>query len=388
MTFDVAERRARLGRRHHLASPGGDVAGVADDLVGFHASDPVTVYLSARARVADFDRTELEDALYARRTLVRMLGMRRTMFVTTPELAAVIDAAATKALGGPERARLIRMLEDQGVAADGAAWLADVARRTLEALIDLGEATAAELKARVPELEGRLHFGGDAKWAGQIGLSTRVLFLLATEGRIIRGRPKGTWKSSLYRWVPTSQWLGRDLEHHTEAEAAVELLRRWLWSYGPGTFTDLKWFTGWTVAKTRAALARLDVVTVDLDGTDGYLLADDTDPVDVPNPWVALLPGLDPSVMGWKERRWLLGDHERLLFDRNGNAGATAWCDGRIVGAWAQRPDGEIVIHLTEDVGADQRDLLDRHAASLAEWLGEERIKPRFRTDLDKKLTT
>jgi len=50
----VAERRARLARRHLLA-PGtqtDDVPTIADALVGLHSSDPVTVYLSAAARMA------------------------------------------------------------------------------------------------------------------------------------------------------------------------------------------------------------------------------------------------------------------------------------------------------------------------------------------------
>ena len=54
-------------------------------------------------------------------------------------------------------------------------------------------------------------------------------------------------------------------------------------------------------------------------------------------PWVALLPGLDSTVMGWKERAWFLGGHQHALFDVNGNAGPTVWCNGRIVGGWAHR---------------------------------------------------
>ena len=59
-------------------------------------------------------------------------------------------------------------------------------------------------------------------------------------------------------------------------------------------------------------------------------------------PWAALLPVLDPTVMGWKERDFYLGPHGPLLFDTNGNAGTTAWWDGRIVGCWAQDPDGVV----------------------------------------------
>ena len=59
---------------------------------------------------------------------------------------------------------------------------------------------------------------------------------------------------------------------------------------------------------------------------------------------MALLPVLDPTVMGWKERGFYLGPHGPALFDRNGNAGTTAWVDGRIVGCWVQ--DAEGVVHV------------------------------------------
>jgi hypothetical protein len=70
--------------------------------------------------------------------------------------------------------------------------------------------------------------------------------------------------------------------------------------------------------------------------------------VDPPDDWVALLPALDPTVMGWKERDWYLGGHAGDLFDRNGNAGPTVLHNGKVVGGWAQRPDGEVVYELQE----------------------------------------
>ena len=92
--IDVAERRARLALRHGLARPFDSVEDATASLVGLHASDPATVYLSARARVRDFVHTDLEDALYERRSLVRMLGMRRTLFVV-PVLYVLFKRAAT-----------------------------------------------------------------------------------------------------------------------------------------------------------------------------------------------------------------------------------------------------------------------------------------------------
>src|SRR3990170_8469104 len=62
----TAERRARLGRRHHLApdSQAPTVNEASNDLVGLHASDPVSVYLAAWSRVRDLETKALDTALY------------------------------------------------------------------------------------------------------------------------------------------------------------------------------------------------------------------------------------------------------------------------------------------------------------------------------------
>src|SRR5262249_59761653 len=93
--------------------------------------------------------------------------------------------------------------------------------------------------------------------------------------------------------------------------ARAELLRRWLRTFGPGTTTDIRWWTGWTAKQTAGALAEVDAEGVDLGGTTGHVLPDDTDPVERPNRWARLLPALDPTTMGWKQRDWYLRPHPR-----------------------------------------------------------------------------
>jgi hypothetical protein len=385
-SIDAAERRARLGRRHHLATPADDVVALADALCGLHSSDPATVYLSARARMRAFETAGLDRALYDERSLVRMLGMRRTLFVVSRRFAAVMDAACTKALGPAERRRLVKLLEDQGIARDGPSWLERVMDHTMAALSAIGEATANELREVVPELQEKLTFGEGKRWGGTTGVSTRILFLLATEGAIVRGRPLGTWLSSQYRWAPTAGWLGEPLPELDPDEARIELARRWLATFGPGTFDDFKWWTGWGVTQTRRILSAAGAIEVSVAGGPGYVLADDVAEVSAPHPWVTLLPSLDPTVMGWKAREWYLGPHAPALFDRNGNAGPTVWCDGRVVGGWSQRPDGEVIVGLLEDIGAEASSAIDDAAADLSAWFGGTRLTPRFRTPLEKEI--
>src|SRR5437773_1010767 len=96
--FTADERRARLGRRHHLAraARSATVVGVAGDLAGLHSTGAAAVYLAARARMRSVTIANVERALYDERTVVRILGMRRTMFVVPLDLAPVIEAACTR----------------------------------------------------------------------------------------------------------------------------------------------------------------------------------------------------------------------------------------------------------------------------------------------------
>lgn len=352
---------------------------VAGDLAGIHATDPASVYLGLRARTLDLSRDDIAAVLYDDRSLVRILGMRRTMFAVPVALAGVLHAAVTADLAAVERRRLLGMLEAAGIAQDPVRWLAKVEAETLASLDELGEATAADLTKRVLGLRQQMSFGAGRKWAGTVGVSTRLLFLLATEGRIIRGRPKGTWLSSLYRWVPMDRWVQGGIEPWPAERAWGELARRWLGAFGPGTRRDLQWWTGWTVARTKEAIRSAGAEEVSIDGDrTGYVLAGDVDTTPAPEPWVAFLPALDTTTMAWKEREFYLGDYEKLMFDTIGNAGPTIWVDGRIVGAWAQRPNAEVVHRLFEDVGRERLKAIEAEGARLWEWLGDARVFPRF----------
>jgi hypothetical protein len=148
--------------------------------------------------------------------------------------------------------------------------------------------------------------------------------------------------------------------------------------------TDLRWWTGWTAKLAASALDSVGAVEVGLEEGTGFVLPDDVARVRTVGPWVALLPGLDPTVMGWKERAWYLGDHANTLFDRNGNAGPTVWSNGRVVGGWTQTGDGEVVVTLLERVDAKTRSAIEAERERLRVWLGAVRIKSRFPTPLER----
>jgi hypothetical protein len=377
--IDVEERRARLVVRHRLAPAErvDDALAVARSLVCLHATDAVTVFLSIQARSDGIAPADIERALYDERHLVRLLAMRRTLWAVPRELVPVVFAAATRAVAATQRRRLEGFVRDSGVSTRPGAWVTRAGNAAVAAVAARGEAMTTEVVADVPLLAKKLRFGS-GRWVAEQSAGARVLPQMAMEGRLVRGRPRGSWVSPQFRWARTEDWLGGPIEDRDVAEAQAELIRLWLGSFGPGTETDLRWWTGWTARETRAALAAVPHVQVDLDGATGYVLEDDLEPTPLPEPSAALLPTLDPTTMGWKERDWYLGEHAATLFDSNGNAGPTVWWEGRVVGGWSQRRDGEIVYRLLEDVGADAVKAVESEARRVAAWVGETRFSPGF----------
>jgi hypothetical protein len=271
-------------------------------------------------------------------------------------------------------ARLVKEVEAAGHTADGAAWLAS-ARVDVVAALAGRALTAQEVRKAVPALEARLDLSPGKKYAANVSIAPRVLTQLGVEGTVVRGENAGHWRLSKPRWALMADWLGDVPPPAKEDEGYAELAGRWLRSFGPGTEDDLAWWLGATKGAVRSALAALGAVEVSLDGGGtGWLMPDDDEPVDEVEPWAALLPVLDPTVMGWKQRDFYLGPHAPHLFDTNGNAGTTAWWDGRIVGCWVQDAAGVVEVRLLEKLPKQARTALAAEAERLTAWLDGVRV--------------
>jgi hypothetical protein len=383
--ISVRDRRARLGLRHRLAlgsQPAAQPSGpaeVAASLVAVHGTDPSSVYLGILARLAGGDVADVERALYQDRTLIRLLGMRRTVFLATLDNAALIQAACARAVAARERRKLLGYLADSELPGDVADWLAEVEQAALGALAARGEATAAELAGDDARLRTQIVLSRGKAYEGRQNVASRVLFLLAAQGQVVRGRPRGSWASHQYRWSPMELWCPGGLDGWPTEAAEVELARRWLQAYGPATPDDLRWWAGWGKTQLSRVLTELKPAEVDLDGVPGIALAGDLAPAPEVEPWAALLPGLDSTPMGWQQRDWFLGEHGPRLFDQSGNIGPTIWWDGRIVGGWAQDRGGEIVCRFLEDAGSAAAAAAGTAAERLAGLLGGVRLSARTR---------
>ncbi|KZF14899.1 MULTISPECIES: winged helix DNA-binding domain-containing protein [Rhodococcus] len=367
------ERRARIGVRHalepmfHVDSP----EAATRAMTVLHATESATVYLSCWARVRSVDAADVDRALYDQRSLVKQLAMRRTLFTFPRDLLPAAWSSASARVANTERARMAKDVVKAGLAVDGNDWLDRARTEVLKLLTDRPEGlSAVEIRQAVPMTDVKVEGS-----AGEIWSAPRVLTHLGATADIMRGTNTARFPVSRPLWTLTRHWLDDAPVDLESADGYREIVRRWLYTFGPGTEDDIVWWLGSTKTVVRAALAELDAVAVSLDGGDtGWLLPDDVATVSDPGPWVALLPVLDPTIMGWKNRDFYLGPHRNQLFDTRGNAGTTAWVDGRVVGCWIQDETGVVHVRLLETVSASARRSLDAEAARLTEWLGGVRI--------------
>lgn len=371
------ERRARLARRHAVA-PGTrlpDPVAATRAMTVLHATEPATVYLALLARVDGLRQEDVDRALFEDRSLVKQLAMRRTLFVFPRDLLPAAWGSVSARVAEQQWKRLVKDVERGGVAEDGTSWLRTACAAVLERLADGSELTAQQLREEVAEVAGRVEVSPDKSYGGSFPIAPRVLTQLAVEGRIVRGRNNGHWRTSRPRWTLMERWLGESPAPRPGRVGWCELVTGWLRTFGPGTAADVQWWLGATAGVVRQALADAEAVQVSLDGGDtGWLLPDDLASEAQPAAWAALLPVLDPTVMGWKGRDFFLNGHGPEIFDRNGNAGTTAWWAGRVVGCWVQDQTGEVRVHLLEEVDRAGRAALQVEARRLTAWLDGTRV--------------
>ncbi len=392
--FSDASRRARLVARHHLGRTANDVLSATRDVVALHSSDPITPQLAMWARVEGFANEDLDTVLYEDRTLWRLHAMRRTLWIVAANEATLLDAAAGRKIAAAEHKRLRGWVEAAMPDEDPDEWIDMARQQVLGVLAGARGKRTTELLDALAILETKIKIG--SKKHGQaVPVGARLLQVMAMDLEVVRTRPKGSWRGSHYRWDRTDSWFGDQKQVlepvEDEAEARARLAARYLARFGPVEANDLKWWTGWTVPQTQEALAANDAVEVTMDRRGvGYVLPGHEEP-DAPidgQGIVTLLPGLDPTPMGWQERRFFLGRHAPTVFDTMGNIGPTVWIDGKIMGGWAVRDNGAVAVELLEDVEEEIVDKVMAEAKRLTDFLSGTQIIPRFSNVLEKRLRT
>jgi hypothetical protein len=333
---DLAVARARsqrlLGRRLT------DAAAVVREVVGVQAQDRVAGALSVRVRSTGLTRDDVDRALVAERSVVRLWAMRGTIHIVPAEDAAwLVELFAPLAL--PASHRRLRQL---GVAEADRPRAVAIIRA---ALADHGPLTRAELM----EPLARAGITTDGQAAAHLPL------LAALEGHVCFGPPDRGKPTFVLR----DDWLGRDLPRMPRDAAVAELGRRYLRGFGPAEPEDFAAWSGLPLRDTRAAWPRAPAANS---------AAAAPDP-----PVTRLLPAFDTYLLGYRSRDFLVGpEHARRVWPGGGILRPTVVENGRAIATW-KRSGAKIEIEPFggRDVAADDE------IADVVRFLGARPVRTR-----------
>lgn len=357
---------AHVLTRQHLANrwDGVSIESVTADLVGLHNSSQTTPYVSLFSRLPGFTKSQLDAALYDRRSLVRFRCMRGTVFAVRREMLPVLFAA----MSFPVIRYAKRYAEFRGVTRD-------VYERMQPRILAL----LAEEPLSTSQIRERL--GRDAR--GDVAATVN---LMCTQGLLLRDRPVDAWLDHRATYVPLERALPEiRLDSVREDDAVRTLVRAYVRGYGPVSVKDVSWWLAVGMQRVERALDQLEgeIVEIRIDGSDDPLLLHAADLDELASaslaeePHVVLLPSMDSLVMGYASRGRLIDDEfAPYVFDKSRNMPATVLADGRIAGVWDTSGAGaepEILLHLFPGASGDVTRIAESKAAQMGTfWFDRE----------------
>ncbi|MBU7046151.1 MAG: AlkZ family DNA glycosylase [Theionarchaea archaeon] len=319
-TIQLQEMNAIVLQKHHLTNntKSGDIPEVVDDICALHATVPTTPYLSLFARMPQLKKEDLEHEMYHIKSLGKIRCMRKTLHLLTRKMLPVAFAA-TNGIIEPLFEKYLDFL--------------GMSKREYDETSDAITETLADRGLSSKEIKEILE--------STINVSA-ILNVMCDQGLLIRGPPKGSWKSNIHTYYRFEKFFPEiSLSSINEEKAKETLVTQYLASFGPATETDVSWWTGWTKTETKRILEDLQgqILRVDVEDieNDFMILKSQENTLNTLNPQqcVTLLPLLDPYIMGYKNReRYLNPEYTDLVFDRSGNATSTILLNGRIIGIW------------------------------------------------------
>ncbi len=359
MTFDVNLRGMNnfVLRKQRLlgAQSNKDVAQIVKDIGGLHATSPTTPYLSLFARVNGFCREDLDEELYVKRRLGKIRYVRTTVYIV-PKDMVLIAFAATRRMAEPLSEAYSKFL---GV---NERQYEETSGKIMEILKKGNGMTTRQIK----------------KALGTTVNVSPIVNLMCDQGLLIRGAPEKGWISNIHTYYLLSEYFP-DLKLNQVGEAAARkaVVRQYLASFGPVTEDDVFWWTGFPRRQTKEIIEDLGekityVDISDMEKTHLMLLTDKTllmSGKTAEKHVVNVLPGLDPYLMGFKDReRYLNQRHYNHIFDRSGNSTSTILVDGRVIGVW-DFEEPFVKMFLFDDVEAEVMNEIRFKARSVGGFL-------------------
>ena len=315
----------RMHRHHLIERDSHDLVAVVDRLGGLHAQVMSSVDLALWARIDRLERDAVADALWRKRTLVKMWAMRATLHV--------LPAAGLGSwIGG------------LGIWKPGAWPLKDVGATPLCGYID--RALRGKILTRTELADAVIKLGATPKMVeGMLGSWGGHLKQASFSGYLCFAPNDG--KEA--RFTHPATWLRKPPVPVDNDKAFDVLTTRYLGTYGPATARDLGhwWGINQGNAKRRLAAIGKAATEITIEGERYWMLAKDvadlaaTKPVNV----VRLLPAFDQWVVCASRRVPALLDpkYRQRIYRLQGWVSAVLLVNGHMAGVWKHEHNGRTV---------------------------------------------
>jgi winged helix DNA-binding protein len=304
----------RMGR-HHLVerAPADDLLRVVGEICGLHAQVMSSAELSLWARVEGLARETVQDALWERRELVKLWGMRGTLhLLPTAELGTWLAAFGTYTHYGNRTPEIDA--------------IADAVREALDGRLLTRDELASEVRHRTGS--AMLEEWVRESWGTSLkAISFRGLLCFASSEN---GRVRFTTPAT---WVP-------GVTKPDSARALQEVTRRFLAAYSPVAPAHFGlWWGGTGPTRARRMLEALDgAQVIELGRERVWTLAADLAEIEAATPPRAarLLPAFDPWVVGASraDDAVVAPTHRARVYRAQGWMSPVILVDGRIIGVW------------------------------------------------------
>ena len=354
-TFDLNQVNKLVLKKHHLTEVDkiDDIIQITEDLCGLHSTEPKTSHLSLFVRTQNFKKSDLEKELYTSKTMGRIRGMRRTLFIQTKNMIPIIHAATFKL----SEKTFQKYMEYHGISLKDYQEISNFILKILKGR----ELSASEIRK---ELNSKSNIPA-------------IIQLMCNYGLLIRGRPIKDWNDRRNKYVLfKEQFPDVDLAKINEKNAIKSLVERYIISYGPVSENDISWWTGLTKTKIRGALneiqEKLEKVKISNLKGEFIIFKSDINQLkdfnDFKEKTLNFLPELDPYSMGYKEReRYIDSSNYNSVFDRSGNATATILINGKVIGVWdvEEKPEPLVKFYLFNSIEDNLKNRLFERAQKI-----------------------
>jgi hypothetical protein len=371
----------RLRKQGLLEEKPQDFYQFAEEQLGLHSADYWTPYLSAWARIGDYDARDVFESINSGHHLIRTHAFRTTVHVVHLDNLSVILSAT-----GPSLYRRV---------CKGSS-LRGLSQREIEKVESIV----------VDAFRGSMMTMREAKEAlSEHKKHLRSIFrLLFAKGVLVRAKASHA-RSNLTSYALLEDWSpGFKLEWIQEDEAIAEVVRRHLERFGPATIDDVAWWLGTTKTAVKNAIRSFgnDIVSFEFHGMESFMEVQDYEiagSLEAPSePLVWFLPyedhflkafigrdsfispDIQPKISPASPRHYWPSDPDapRKMPTKGvratGEVRPTIWLDGHVIGRWEiddADEEKKIVRSLYSKTTKNHDEIVDEVQMQLEEFIND-----------------